>query len=80
MAGRTKKKTYEEAVERLEEIVKIMEDDSTGLEEAVKLYKEGVELSVYCSEKLNAAEQEVFTLKKTASGVFEKKPFYNEEM
>ena len=30
-----------------------MENEETGLEESVKLYKEGVELSAFCAEKLS---------------------------
>lgn len=73
-----KKKTFEEALNRLEEIVNEMENSETGLEQSVKLYKEGVELSVQCSEKLNAIEQEVSVLQKNAEGVFVKKPFVSE--
>lgn len=80
MAGRTKKKTYEEALNRLEEIAQLMEEGDVGLEESVKLYKEGVELSLFCSQKLEKAEQEVAILQKSATGAFECKPFFDEEV
>jgi exodeoxyribonuclease VII small subunit len=80
MAGRTKKKTYEEALNRLEEIAQLMEEGDIGLEESVKLYKEGVELSLFCSQKLEKAEQEVAILQKSAAGTFESKPFFDEEV
>jgi exodeoxyribonuclease VII small subunit len=70
-----KRKTYEEALSRLEEIAQLMEDGTIGLEQSVKLYKEGVELSLFCSKKLNEAEQEVSLLQKTAEGDFESTPF-----
>ncbi len=70
-----KKKTFEEALNRLEEIAELMESNEMGLENSVKLYKEGVELSVYCSEILNKAEQQVFELKESADGVFSKRNF-----
>lgn len=70
-----KKKSFEEALNRLEEIAEQMEDNETGLENSVKLYKEGVELSVYCSEILNKAEQQVMELKESADGVFSKRSF-----
>lgn len=70
-----KKKTFEEALARLEEIAALMEDNETGLENSVKLYKEGVELSVYCSEILNRAEQKVTELKESADGVFSRRKF-----
>lgn len=74
-----KRKTFEEALTRLEQIVNDIEDGEIGLEQSVKLYKEGVELSVFCSEKLNTIEQEVSLLQKNADGVFSKKPFEIEE-
>ncbi len=74
-----KKKNFEEALKRLEEIAEEMEKEGTGLEESVKLYKEGVELSVYCAEKLNKAEQQVSSLKINADGTFSKRAFDPEE-
>ncbi len=69
------KKNFEEALKRLEEIADTMENDETGLEESVKLYKEGVELAAYCAEKLNSAEQQVSQLKIKADDIFEKEAF-----
>lgn len=70
-----RKKTFEEALTRLEEIAELMEQGEAGLENSVKLYKEGVELSIYCSEILNKAEQQVMELKESADGVFSKRSF-----
>ncbi|MDO5388023.1 MAG: exodeoxyribonuclease VII small subunit [Clostridia bacterium] len=70
-----RKKSFEEALSRLEEIAEEMEKGETGLENSVKLYKEGVELSVYCSDILNKAEQQVSELKESADGVFSKRNF-----
>ena len=41
-----KKKTYEEAAERLEEIVEKLENSDVSLEESINLYKEGMELTL----------------------------------
>ena len=73
-----KKQSFEEALARLEEIAQKMESEQTGLEESVKLYKEGVALSAYCAEKLSKAQQEVTELKKTADGIFKTVPFDTE--
>lgn len=70
-----KRKTFEEALGRLEEIAEAMEDDKTGLEESVKLYKEGVELARFCAEKLNGVEQQVSQLNESAEGIFTKRAF-----
>ena len=70
-----KKQSFEEALERLEELAQKMEDEETGLDESVRLYKEGVKLSAFCAEKLQKAGQEVSELKKTADGLFKTVPF-----
>lgn len=73
MAAR--KKSFEDNLRRLEEIVDLMENGNIGLEESVKLYKEGVNISVSCAQKLKDVQQQVSILQKTASGLFEKQPF-----
>lgn len=70
-----KKKNFEESLRRLEEIVNIMENSDADLDSTVKLYKEGVDLSLFCADKLKTAEQEISVLRKKAEGVFEKQPF-----
>ncbi len=70
-----KKKNFEDSLRRLEEIAELMENNDIDLEQSVKLYKEGVDISVFCAGKLKEAEQEISILQKTAAGVFEKQPF-----
>ena len=62
------KKTFEDAFSRLEEIVRIMEENETGLDESVKLYKEGMELAVFCGKKLDTASNTVKQLKESVNG------------
>ena len=50
------KKTFEELLNRLETIVDEMESMDIGIEKAVKLYKEGIEISMQCSQKLENVE------------------------
>ena len=54
-----KKQTFDEAMERLEEIVEQLEQEEVSLETAVSLYKEGLSLAALCREKLSAAEGEI---------------------
>lgn len=70
-----KKKNFEDSLRRLEEIVNLMEQGEVDLEQSVKLYKEGVDISVFCADKLTEAQQQITLLQKTASGAFEKRPF-----
>ena len=59
-----KKKTYEEALSRLEEIVALLEKGNTPLEESLKLFEEGTSLSSFCYTTLNNAQQRVIELTK----------------
>ena len=73
-----KKCTFEEAMLRLEAIVVQLEEEEAPLETAVALYKEGLELSALCQEKLAAAEGEIVLLQKEA-GLWQEEPFQAEE-
>lgn len=55
-------KTFEEAVQRLEEIVRSLEAGKAGLDETLRLYEEGIALVRECNEKLDSAEQRIKTL------------------
>lgn len=52
-------KTYEEAIERLEEIVNLLENNKIPLEESMTLFQEGIELSKYCDDKLKNIQAKV---------------------
>ena len=41
---------------RLEEITALLSDQTTALDQALKLYSEAVELSAFCSQKLEQAQ------------------------
>ena len=59
-----KKKTYEDALARLEEIVTLLEKGNMPLEESLKLFEEGTSLSSFCYSTLNNAQQKVIELTK----------------
>lgn len=54
--------TFEEALQRLEEIVETLEDDPPALGEALDTYEEGVALANDCLSRLEDAEQRVSEL------------------
>ena len=54
-----KKLSFEEAYAALEQIAEKLNDSSVTLEESVKLYEEGIKLSKYCAETLEAAKQKI---------------------
>ncbi|RJP69209.1 MAG: exodeoxyribonuclease VII small subunit [Ignavibacteriales bacterium] len=57
-------KSFEDSLNRLEEISNLLDDEELGLDESIKLYEEGIELSKVCYTKLKEAELKVTTLKK----------------
>lgn len=66
---------FEAALERLEEIVKKMEDGEMSLDESLKLFEEGVKLSRLCDQKLQAAERRIEILLKDQQGKVAPFPF-----
>ncbi len=54
-----KKITFEEALAKLEEIAKVLEEGDLSLEESLKKFDEGVKLAAFCNEKLEEAQQKV---------------------
>ncbi len=65
------KRTLEQSLKRLEEIVNRMEGGETPLDEAVELYEEGIAIAKECAEKLKAAELKIKKLSKDVEGQFE---------
>ena len=49
--------TFEQAIQALERTVKALENKDIALDEAVKLYNEGLKLSKICYELLNESEK-----------------------
>ncbi len=58
------KKTFEQAMSRLDEIVGKLEDGSLSLDQSLKLFEEGMELSRFCETKLEDANGRVQRLVK----------------
>ena len=54
--------TIEEALKRLEAIADKLEDPDLDLDEAVRLYEEGLRLYERCAKKLDAAELRITQL------------------
>ncbi|MBS4215728.1 MULTISPECIES: exodeoxyribonuclease VII small subunit [Neobacillus] len=53
------KLTFEEAMNKLEQIVGKLEEGDVPLEEAIIYYKEGMELSKLCHDKLKSVEEQL---------------------
>lgn len=53
------KLSFENAIEQLDKIVERLEEGDVPLEEAISIYKEGMELSKYCHDKLKNVEKQL---------------------
>ena len=63
-----KKMTFEENMQRLEQIVRAMERGDVALEESLKLFQEGTGLVQSCSKLLDEAELQVKKIVTAADG------------
>jgi exodeoxyribonuclease VII small subunit len=68
-------KKFEDAMERLEQIVEKLEGGDLTLEESLKIFEEGMKLVRFCSKKLEEAEQKVNLLVKESGGALTQQPF-----
>lgn len=60
--------SFEENMNRLEQIVRAMERGDVPLEESLKLFQEGTELVKQCGKLLDDAEQQVTKIVTLADG------------
>ena len=74
-----KKDNFENALKRLEEIVQKLEGGELSLDESLKLFEEGIELSRLCTKKLTEAEARVEKLIKLGEKEFKTEPLDVEE-
>lgn len=51
--------TFEIGVKKLEEVIKILENGNSTLDETLALYEEGIRLYRFCNDKLDKAEQKI---------------------
>jgi len=70
-----KKVTFEQQLERLEEIVAALEKGDAPLADSLKLFEEGTKLITACTKQLDQAEQQVVKLMKGADGAPVELPF-----
>ncbi len=70
--------TYEEAIEKLEKIIKELEGENLSLKDSMEKFKEGVALYNYCNEILNKVEGEIKILLKDDEGNIDEEDFFME--
>ena len=72
-------KTFESQMERLEEIVRLLEKGEAPLNESMKLFEEGTRLSAALGKLLDKAEQKVTVMQENMQGEVLEQPFDAEE-
>ena len=69
MAGKGKEPSFEEALKGLEAIVNRLESGEPPLEEAIRLFEEGMRLSETCRKRLDEADRKIELLLRKPGGV-----------
>ena len=72
------KKTFEEKMKRLEEIVDAMQSAQIPLDESISLFEEGSSLIAELSSELKASEEKVKILVKNSDGEYTPEDFKDE--
>lgn len=67
----SQKLDFEQAMEKLEKIVDQLESGELSLEDSVRAFEEGIELSRLCKKKLESAEDRVKKIVEKAEGDFD---------
>jgi exodeoxyribonuclease VII small subunit len=71
--------SFEESLKKLESIVEQLEKGDLALEDSLKLFEQGVNLSAACNQELEAAEGKVQLLVKQRDGTMKPEPFLTEK-
>ena len=74
----TKKQSFEQALNNLEQIVEKFESGELSLDDMVKEYEEGAKLAKFCLKKLEEAENKI-TLLNDDGSLDENSDFLNNE-
>lgn len=72
--------TFEEGMQRLEQIVRKMEQGDLPLEESLKLFREGTDLVASCGKLLDDAELQIKKIMTDEQGNPVEVPFGNESV
>lgn len=71
-------KTFEQSMQRLEQIVRAMEHGDVPLEESLKLFQEGTELVRACNQLLDEAQLQVKKIMSAPDGTPVEEDFAHE--
>ena len=71
--------SFEEALERLEAIVRGMEEGELALDQAIEAFEEGMRLARFCRSKLDEAQKRIDILVRDEKGGLKAQPFAVDE-
>ena len=69
------KQTFESAMKQLEQIAQELEAGELSLELAMKKFEEGIQLSRFCTKKLDETERRITILLQDSDGLIQEVPF-----
>jgi exodeoxyribonuclease VII small subunit len=75
-----KKMTFEENIEKLEDILTKLEDEKLSLDASVKLYEEGMKLISKCNRELEDVERRIKILTQKPNGEIEETPVGEDDL
>ena len=70
---------FEKAFQHLEEIVHRLEAEELPLDESLRLFEEGINLSRFCHQRLEEVEKKIETILADAKGQPRVEPFEEDE-
>ncbi len=73
------KKSFEQAMENLEKIVEELEAGDLPLEKAMQKFEEGMELTRFCTRKLDETEKKINLLLRDKAGKVVEKPLQTDD-
>lgn len=68
MADNIENMSYEAAAKELETIIGKLESGEVSLDDSIKLYSRGMELSQYCKDKLDSIVKQIKILSEDGTG------------
>jgi exodeoxyribonuclease VII small subunit len=73
------KQTFESAMKQLEQIALELEAGELSLEMAMKKFEEGIQLSRFCTKKLDETERRISILLQDSDGSVQEVPFEDKQ-
>jgi exodeoxyribonuclease VII small subunit len=73
------KQTFESAMKQLEQIAQELEAGELSLELAMKKFEEGIQLSRFCTKKLDETERRISILLQDSDGLVQEVPFEDKQ-